>query len=255
MKPKNQLHQQQAARMFHFPKRSIGVFTLSILFTLAFNGCASNSSKGTHNFFSIHYDPSLSRNNLALIIPGMNQTCSDPGYDSIGDYYKAKGIAPVYVNINWNAVGIKNLTAAAVQLRDFLNDSFPQSHFYLFGFSFGAVITLKLSQLVRVEQVLLCSMSPLFAEDRTHQIFPFGQILGMVTDYSKNGLSYSASKGTCVIFLYGDHDSFAINKAIIQNRKEFFTCNETGMVPNARHDISGQSYLTAIKRIVQRAGK
>jgi hypothetical protein len=240
--------------MFYLPGKSIRDFAIIILFAIPFDGCALNSSPTT-NFFSINYDSSLSRNNLALIIPGMNQTCSDSEYDSIGAYYTSNGIAPVYVNINWKAVGIKNLSAAAIQLHDMLKDSFPKSHIYLFGFSFGAVISLKLSQLMRAEQVLLCSMSPLFAEDRIHQIFPFGQILGMITDYSKNGLSYSASKGTCVIFLYGDHDSFAVNKAIIQNRKDFFICNETGIVPNARHNVSGRSYLTAIQRIVQRVGK
>ena len=234
--------------------RSTLYFALIILFTITLNGSALNPSR-TPIFFSIQYDSSLPRNNLALIIPGMNQTCSDPGYDSIGAFYKARGIDPVYVNVNWKAVGIKNLTAAAIQIKDMLKDTFPESHFYLFGFSFGAVISLKLSQMMHAEQVLLCSMSPMFAEDRIHQIFPFGQILGMFTDYSKNGLSYSASKGTCLIFLYGDHDSFAINKSIILNRKTFFTCNETSMVPNARHNISGQSYLTAIHKIVQRFGK
>jgi hypothetical protein len=240
--------------MFNLHGRSIYDLVITILLAIAFDGCALNSSH-TPVFFSIQYDSSLSRNNLALIIPGMNQTCSDPGYDSIAAFYKYNGITPIYVNINWKVVGIKNLTAAAIQIHDMLKDSFPESQCYLFGFSFGAVISLKLAQLMRVEQVLLCSMSPMFAEDKIHQIFPLGQILGMITDYSKNGLSYSASKGTCVIFLYGDHDSYAINKAIIQNRKDFFTCNETSIVPNARHDISDRSYLMAIQRIVQRIGK
>jgi len=77
----------------------------------------------------------------------------------------------------------------------------------------------------------------------------------MATDYSKNGLSYSASEKMCIIFLYGDHDSFLINKAIIRHRKDFFTCNETRMVPNTGHNISGRSYLTAIQQILQRIGK
>jgi pimeloyl-ACP methyl ester carboxylesterase len=240
--------------MLPLPKKAIGTFAAIILISFAINGCALRSSPSPP-FFSIHYDSLLSRNNIALIIPGLNQTCFDPGYDSIGAYYKNNGITPVYVTINWKAVGIKNLSAAASQIHHMLQDSFPLSHFYLFGFSFGAVISLKLSQLTRVEQILLCSMSPMFDEDRIHQIVPFRQLLGIVTDYSKNGLSYSASKGTCVIFLYGDHDSFVINKAIIRNRKDYFTCNETHIVPNAGHNIAGRSYLASIQRIVQRCGK
>jgi esterase/lipase len=185
----------------------------------------------------------------------MNQTCSDPGYDSVAAVYKSIGVSPVYVSINWKAVGINDLSTAAFQIKKMLEDSFPESHMYLFGFSFGAVITLKLSQLITTDHILLCSMSPLFAEDRNYQIFPFRQILSIVTDYSKNGLSYSSSKKTCVVFLYGDHDSFVINKAIIQHRKDFFTCNQTTIVPDARHNISDSSYLTTIRQTIHKVNK
>jgi hypothetical protein len=240
----------------HFFQKSkfIDYIATTILFAMVINGCTLNSSKSPHVIL-IQYDSSGSRNNLALIIPGMNQTCSDPGYDSIGTYYKSIGITPVYININWKVIGVENLTSVAMQLHDMLKDSFPESHFYLFGFSFGAVISLKLSQLMSTEHILLCSMSPMFTEDIIHQIFPFRQILGMVTDYSENGLSYSASKKKCIVFLYGSKDSFALNKAIIQNRKHFFSCNETIIIPNAKHNISDGSYLKAIQRIVQRIGK
>ncbi len=216
--------------------------------------CATDPSH-PRPLFSIRYDGLQPRFEIALIIPGLHQSDSDPGYDSIGACYKSIGVTPVYVNIDWKAVGIGKLSACALQIRDMLADSFPESHRYLFGFSFGAVISLKLSQLIQAQQIILCSMSPLFAEDRAHQIFPFRQILGMVADYSTNGLSYSRSRGTCVYFLYGDHDSFMINKAIIQNRKASFTCNETTIVPQARHAVSGGSYLKAIKRIIGKINK
>ena len=185
----------------------------------------------------------------------MNQTDSNPGYDSIGVYYKNRGIMPVYVNINWKSVGFNNLSTSAFQIKTLLKDSFPDSHVFLFGFSFGAVISLKLAQLINAEQILLCSMSPAFVEDRVNQRFPFKQISGFFTDYSMNGLSYSANQGKCIYFLYGDHDSFLINKAIIQSRKSFFRCNETIIVKNAHHNISDQTYLKAIYQIVQRINK
>jgi hypothetical protein len=237
--------------MFFIIKKSILNFALFILIVITWDAYATNSS----HLFSIHFDYSMPRNNIALIIPGLNQSNSDPGYDSIGTYYKSNGIMPVYVNIDWKTVGLGKLSPAAFQIHTMLKDSFPDSHVYLFGFSFGAVIALKLSQLIHAEQIVLCSMSPMFAEDRAYQIFPFKQLLGIFTDFSSNGLSYSSSLGICVYFLYGDHDSFVINKAIIQNRKASFKCNETNIVPNARHTISSRSYLNAIKRIVRRIGK
>lgn len=237
--------------MFYLKYFLITNAALFILIVLTWDGYAANSSY-PKNLFSIHYDVSMPHDNIVLIIPGMNQTDSDPGYDSVGGYYKSKGISPVYVNIDWKAVGIGKLSDAALQIDSMLKDSFPDSHVFLFGFSFGAVISLKLSQLICAEQIILCSMSPLFEEDRVYQIFPFKQIMGLVTDYSTNGLSYSSSLGTCVYFLYGDHDSFVINKSIIKNRKTSFKCDETRIVSNAGHNISSHSYLKAIKQIVQK---
>jgi hypothetical protein len=234
--------------------RRVASLVVTILCVIAIGGCAHRSSD-IPELFSFRYDSSLSKSNLALIIPGMNQKCSDPGYDSVGTFYKTIGILPVYVNINWKAAGIKNLTNVAYHINNMLKDSFPKSHFYLFGFSFGAVITLKLSQLINAEQIVLCSMSPLFVEDRDHQCFPFRQLLSIVADYSKNGLSYTSSNKTCVVFLYGDHDSFVINKAIIQFRKDFFTCSKTTIIPDARHNINCSSYLSTIRKTILEVNK
>jgi hypothetical protein len=201
--------------------------------------------------FTFQYDSSKPLINIALIIPGMDHSASTSGYDSIEAFYENSGITPLFVNIQWKVIGINKLSLIAQQIQGELRDSFPQSTVYLFGFSFGAVISLKLSQLIQAKHILLCSMSPLFDEDRVHQIFPFSQLLGCLTDYSTNGLSYALSKEMCCTFLYGDHDSFVINKNIIKYRKEFFTCNETQIIANAKHDISGKSYLSAVKKIVE----
>jgi hypothetical protein len=231
------------------PKKILDIYRVA-LFAVVISAASVAYPAHCAGLFSIHYDFSMPRNDIALIIPGMHQINTDPGYDSIGIYYKSKGITPVYVNIKWKKVGLGKLCVAALQIDTMLKDSFPDSHVFLFGFSMGAVIALKLSQFIHAEQILLCSMSPMFAEDRNHQIFPFKQIMGIVTDYSSNGLSYSSSRETCVYFLYGDHDSYAINKAIIQNRKASFKCNKTVMIQNAVHDISGPTYLQGIKNII-----
>lgn len=235
---------------------SLNKFLILLLIAAVVRICVAKDPPVSEPIFvSIHHDSLITRTRVAVLIPGMNQTCFSPGYDSIGIYYKCRNINPVYVNIKWKAVGFKSLTDVSFQLQKILIDSFPNAHYYLFGFSFGAVISLKLSQMINADHILLCSMSPMFEEDRTYQIFPFKQLLGLFTDYKSNGLSFSSSKETCVIFLYGEHDSFAINKKIIQNRKDYFTCSETILVPNARHDISGRSYLTAIQQIVERINK
>jgi predicted esterase len=231
---------------------SKGNSALLILLVIWCVGCSS-PSPDPKLLFSIHYNPSMPRANIALIIPGLSESNSDSGYGSIGEYYKSEGITPVFVNIDWKSVGFRKLAVAATQIHTLVNDSFPNSRVYLFGFSFGAAIVLKLSQMVPAEQIILCSMSPVFVEDRVYQVFPLKQLMGLITN-SSNGLSYSVCQRTCVFFLYGDHDSFVINKSIIHNRQSFFTCNETIMVENGRHDISGENYLKAIHHLIRRNG-
>ncbi len=221
-----------------------------IILCLIATGCTEHNVNG--NLFSICYDYKSPLNSIALIVPGMNQSCSLSGYVSIAGYYKSREITPVYVNIKWKAVGLGKLSETAYQIGTMLKDSFPDSYKYLFGFSFGAAIVLKLSQYTDAKQVLLCSMSAVFEEDRQLQVFPFSQFMNIMTDYSSNGLSYCASQKQCIIFLYGDHENFLINKKIIAHRTEFFKCNKTIFVKNAGHKISGRTYLAAIKDLVRK---
>lgn len=229
-------------------------FILCLSFVFLIDNCASDS-RSQINLFSICYDSLMPSDSIALIIPGMNQTNLNPGYDSIGDYYKKKGITPIFININWKSVGPNRLSTAAIQIDSFLKDSFPDSRLFLFGFSFGAVVTLRLSHLVNSDQVILCSMSPLFAEDRAYQIFPFKQLMNFFLNKSSNRLSYSDCTKNRLFFLYGDHDSFLINNAIIKKRESSFKYSKTIFVENGRHKISDHTYLKAVKDIIESIGK
>lgn len=200
--------------------------------------------------YSFQYDTALPREKIAVIVPGMGQKVTKPQYRAIGEYYAKKGITPVYVSVDWKKVGFRDLTHISEEISSALRTSFPSSHLYLFGFSFGAIIAYEVSETIHSDQILLCSLSPLFKEDRQYQIFPFKQIFNLVSDKSLDSLSYLHNKGRCFVFLYGAHDSFLINEAIIEQRKSAFDCSVSMIVKNAGHDVSQKSYLEAIKSII-----
>lgn len=218
-----------------------------ILLLLSF-GC-SDPATPRQQLFSLQSDLSMPRNRVALIIPGVGQKTSDAEYHMIGDYYKSKGIRPIYVDIDWKRSGLNSLATAASQISSEIIKSYRGSTIYLFGFSSGAVIAYKLSESSNPAHTLLCSMSPVFAEDRKYQISPLRQFMGLVADYSSNHLSYSHNERRCFVFLYGDRE-FLINKSIIEHRKSVFTCSKTITVQGAGHNISDPAYLAAIKNIV-----
>lgn len=206
-----------------------------------------SAAESTH--YSLRYDTSEVAQ-VAIIIPGMKQKVSQAEYQEIGGYYKSKGITPVFVDINWDETGIKNLAATARQISAEVNKSFAGSKIYIFGFSFGAVIAYKLAEIINPEQTLLCSMSPVFKEDREHQIFPIKQFAQLASYFWDTDISFAGNNGRCFTFLYGDDDSFLINNSIIENRKTQFKCNKSEIIKEASHDISKPVYLRAIKNII-----
>lgn len=211
-------------------------------------GC-SDQATPKQQMFSLQSDLAMSHNRVAVIIAGMDQKTSRAEYHTIGEYYKSKGIAPVYVDIDWKHTGLNNLATAASQMSAEIKRTYPDSTIFLFGFSFGAVIAYKLSESINPVHTLLCSMSPVFTEDRNYQIFPFRQVMGMMTDYSSNHLAYSPNEGRCLVFLYGARE-FLINKSIIEHRKSVFVNSKTITVQDTGHDIANPGYLGVIKRVV-----
>jgi hypothetical protein len=185
---------------------------------------------------------------IALILPGFGRKPTGKGYLAIGGFYQARGIAPVYVAIDWRHTRIGNAAAVAERIGSAVRGSLPDVRVWLFGFSFGAAIACKVSESLHCEQVLLCSMSPVFAGDRRHLVFPFRQIMGLFAE-SIDGCTYSPC-GENTVFLYGDHDNFLFRKQLLAHRAEIFSAGRTVVVKGARHNPSGASYREAIRSII-----
>jgi len=192
----------------------------------------------------------MPRNRIALIIPGTGRKTANTEYQRVGDYYKSKGITPIYVDINWKHAGLANFATAASQIGTDIKKAYPDSKIFLFGFSFGAVIAFKLSESISPAHSLLCSMSPVFAEDRKYQLLPLRPVMWLVAAYSSNHLSYAHSEGRSFVFLYGDSE-FLINKSIVRHRKSVFANSKTITVQGVGHTLSDPAYLAAVKNIVE----
>jgi hypothetical protein len=46
---------------------------------------------------------------IVLIIPGMRQTAADVAYCAVGGCYSAKGIALVFIDVDWGFTGLNDL--------------------------------------------------------------------------------------------------------------------------------------------------
>ncbi len=185
---------------------------------------------------------------IALILPGFGRKPTEKGYLAIGGFYQARGIAPVYVAIDWRRTRIGNAAAVALGIASAVRAALPDAGVWLFGFSFGAAIACKVSETLRCEQVLLCSMSPVFSGDRRHLMFPVRQIMGLFAG-SVDRCTYSPCRDNTV-FLYGDHDNFLFRKDLLAHRARIFSAGRTIIVSGARHNPSGEAYRKAIRGII-----
>lgn len=195
--------------------------------------------------YSLAASDPFPRERIAVIVPGMWHKTSEAPYQTVAGYYRARGITPVFLDINWKRVHPGNLGTSISPIADEIRKKYPGSGVCLFGFSFGAVIAHKLSETLNPDHILLCSMSPVFKEDREHQIFPFRQLQALLSE----SVPYAKSGSRPLCFLYGDNDSFLINRKIIARRRSSFPQSSTIIVKNAGHEL-GADYLNAVKKVI-----
>jgi len=200
--------------------------------------------------FSLKTDPAAPHGRIVLIIPGLGQTTSDPGYHAVGGYYAARGITPVFIDIDWWGAGLGDLATTAAGIEAEVKTTYRDARVCLFGFSFGAALAYELSRSLHPSDALLCSLSPVFAEDRPDQRFVVRLFLQCAGRFAFDRLSYAHDEGKGLTFLYGDHDSVLITPSLIEHRKTALPRSKVVMVPEACHAL-GPAYLRAIAAAVR----
>jgi hypothetical protein len=201
--------------------------------------------------YTLHVDGEEQTRNIAVIIPGQNESPALSQYQTIGRYYQQAGIAPLWVEFNWKTLTLKNFTEASRLILTDLTQQYPDAEIHLFGFSLGAVIAFKMSEMSGFPTTVLCSLSPAFQEDIRSHPFPLRFMMKQFGNYPDNGLVLSpATKGKTLVFLYAERDSRLISENIIIARTSIYPESRIIIVKDAKHDLSGQAYLDTIGDII-----
>lgn len=96
-----------------------------------------------------------------FIIPGFKEKISDKQYVALKKMFLAKGFDVKMVPIVWHR---KVMTDWVAQFSDFFEKHRGKKNIVL-GFSFGAMIALIAAKNLQMSRLILCSLSPYFAED------------------------------------------------------------------------------------------
>ncbi len=199
--------------------------------------------------FTLRTDATQPHRAIALILPGMGHHTQEPAYLAIGGFYQACSVTPVYVDFKWRQVHINNLADTAETLARTITAQYPGARVRLFGFSVGAALAFKVSEALPSDQVVLCSMSPVFVEDCEQQSFPFRPLTRWMADFSHNRMTWAQHPALNYCFFYGEHESMLINSAIIKKRENGFPGSPMRVVEAAGHELT-PAYLLEIERVI-----
>lgn len=127
-----------------------------------------------------------------FIIPGFKEKISDKQYVALRKMFITKGFDVKMVPIVWDR---KVLSDWIAQFREFFEKNEGRRNSVL-GFSWGAMIALVTAKDIRPNRLLLCSLSPYFAEDLPKIPERWKRFIGhrRVNDFAKYSMK-SAVKG------------------------------------------------------------
>lgn len=194
---------------------------------------------------------------VVYVIPAYSESTKYKRYKKILPLFMSRGFEVIPVKIKW-----KNNTMTDY-VNQFLKNYKPKKDSYLFGFSFGAMITLISARKVKPKMLILCSLSPYFKEDLPAVKQIFGKPLKKYfkkrdfEDLEKYSFNKIAKNVKCeTILIAGDREVVIRRKnyPIVLNRskeaKKKIKYSKLVVVKNGKHDISQKVYLNAIKKIL-----
>lgn len=190
-------------------------------------------------------------NKIVYIIPGLGENTKQQEYKKIINYFQKKHFRVIPIKINWKRR----------VMSDYVQDFFDQYHqhnkndqVYLFGFSFGAMISFIVSSQIKPQAQILCSLSPYFKEDLPTIRGWWKKLMGKARInnfglWSFNNLSKKISCKTYIMVGAKEVQELvkrvkAANKKI--NNSELFA------VDKAKHNIAQKEYLEQIKNVINK---
>ena len=177
------------------------------------------------------------------IIPWFRHDENTAGYKELSSILQSKWYEVVFIKISWNFNVMSDyIKQAALQIQNTKNVE-------ILGFSFGAMIALKLSEEYSFHRVFLCSLSPYFSEDL--HLFPKYYKLRLWLrrwndfrdNYHEDDILNTYRNP--FVSVYGLNESGRLQQKV-EKMVEVLDIKETARVDWVWHDIAHRKYQEAI---------
>lgn len=191
---------------------------------------------------------------VAFIVPGLTEGCRRRPYQEIGKAFKKKGITPIFADINWPRRVMSDYVAEFTSIYQKQSRKFTsKTRIYFFGMSFGAFICFIAATKLRVDRLILCSLSPYFREDLPKLRLWWLRYSGKrrVADLKRN---FSFTKlvkliSAKAILLVGEKEPTDLLQRVAKAH-QVLKHSQLILIPNTKHDIGQPSYLTAVQKLI-----
>ncbi len=184
-----------------------------------------------------------------FIIPGFRQKATDKQFLWLRKFLIERGFSVELVPITWER---RTMTDYALEFEAFYNKNKLQEN-YVFGFSYGAVITFITAEKLKPKKIFLCSLSPDFKEDIKDEkqwILDYVGKRRTADSRTRSGKEIAKKLTISAIIFCGEKEGRQYPK--LKRR-----CEETVqlakkaklvMVKDAPHNISFPEYVNALKQ-------
>lgn len=169
-------------------------------------------------------------------------------YKNIAKMFATSGFHPVLVDISWKGTTIS--TNVEHFLKKFKKS--PASKKYILGFSYGAMIAFIAAAEVKVEGLILCSLSPYFSEDlkdlKNKNLSSLARL--RYEDFAKfnSGSIAKKTRAKQILMIYGASEARAL---VARVKKTFDQINlsQKSLISIARteHEIGSAKYMGTIR--------
>lgn len=184
-----------------------------------------------------------------LFVPGFQENYESRDYAAVLGVFERGGLRARFVAINWH----RTTQCDWVRQLDETYAQYRSEDVILAGFSFGAV-TAVLAAAQRVPAgLILCSLSPLFAEDIAHWTAADHRLVGVRREKEARRAVFReiALRINCPVWSYIGHqelDRWPDMRQRFEETKRAFPRGVHSVVPDVGHAVDDERYVVAIAR-------
>lgn len=187
-----------------------------------------------------------------FIIPGYRHIPTQKAYQSLSEILRTEGYNPILVTIPWKAATISANTQYFLKTYKKLQTGKN----YILGFSFGAMIAFLAATKIRVDGLILCSLSPYFKEDLPKKKFKLRSPIQAerYEDFSNLHFASLAKKikAKRIHLLYGSKEARVLIKRVTDAYEQIeLEEKHIQRVESADHNIGDKRYLQTIHQVAQ----